>query len=198
MPRRASTSHLARIALTRSDTTDSEVSSVHGLRVTSPTRTAADLSRRLPFVEAVVALDMGVHRRLVTLDQLRHWADRHPGFHGIRQLRRALAFCEPASESAMETRLRMLLVLNRLPRPVAQARLLDESGLFLARTDLYYPSARLAIEYDGAIHRSTLAADNRRQNRLLEAGYQLLRFTASDIYAPPASVVAQVSRGLRR
>ena len=37
----------------------------------------------------------------------------------------------------------------------------------LARTDLYYPDQRLALEYDGGSHRESLVEDNRRQNRLL-------------------------------
>jgi very-short-patch-repair endonuclease len=83
------------------------------------------------------------------------------------------------------------------PGPQFQVALHDTSGGFLARTDLYYPCARLAIEYDGLSHRSSLAADNRRQNRLLEANYRLLRFTAGDLLRTPASVIAQVERALR-
>jgi len=92
----------------------------------------------------------------------------------------------------METRLRMLLILARLPKPHAQAPIHDRSGRFLGRPDLYYPDVRLAIEYDGGTHRSTLVQDNRRQNRLVHAGIRLLRFTAGDIYNSPGSVVALV------
>jgi very-short-patch-repair endonuclease len=51
---------------------------------------------------------------------------------------------------------------------------------------------RLALEYDGGTHRSTLAEDNRRQNRLVDAGIRLLRFTSGDIFNTPDSVVALV------
>jgi len=34
---------------------------------------------------------------------------------------------------------------------------------------------RPAIEYDGASHRESLTADNRRQNRMMNAGFTLLR-----------------------
>ena len=74
--------------------------------------------------------------------------------------------------------------------------LLDDFGLFIARPDLYYPGARLAVEYDGASHRDSLAADNRRQNRLIDAGYRILRFTAGDVLNTPAGVVAVVRRSL--
>ncbi|HXM58066.1 MAG TPA: DUF559 domain-containing protein [Candidatus Dormibacteraeota bacterium] len=93
----------------------------------------------------------------------------------------------------METRLRLLLVNAGLPRPQAQAEVRDERGAFIARVDLYYPEQRLAIEYDGANHRDRLVADDRRQNRLLAAGYRLLRFTAPDVETRPDVVVADVA-----
>lgn len=156
----------------------------------------ADLGRGLPLVEAVVVLDMALKRRLVANTELSDWTRAHSGYHGIRQLRRALDLAEPATESPMETRLRLLLVLSGLPRPQVQASLFDNDGGFIARADLYYASRCLAVEYDGINHRSNLAADNRRQNRLLEAGYRLLRFTAGDILRTPAAVVGQVERAL--
>ncbi len=83
-------------------------------------------------------------------------------------------------------------------RPLAQVQLHDEHGQFVARPDFYYPEQRLALEYDGASHRDSLAADNRRQNRLMDAGYRLLRFTAADVLSCPESVVALVGRALAR
>src|SRR5215472_18073560 len=120
---------------------------------------------------------------------------RAPQGHGA--LRQVIELAEPASESAMETRLRMLLVLAGLPRPEAQVPLHDERGRFVGRPDLYYPEHRLGLEYDGATHRTSLAQDNRRQNRLQDAGYRLLRFTAADINRTPDGVVALVTRQLR-
>ncbi len=92
----------------------------------------------------------------------------------------------------METRLRMLLVLNRLPRPQVQVPIHDGSGQFVGRPDLYYEKHLLGIEYDGGTHRHSLAEDNHRQNRLLNAGVRLLRFTASDVLGDPHALVRQV------
>ena len=103
---------------------------------------------------------------------------------------------EPATESPMETRMRMTLVLAGLPRPQAQVALHDAQGLFLGRADLYYPAQRLILEYDGATHRTSLVEDDRRQNRLLNAGHHLLRFTFADINGTPDAVIAQVRRAL--
>jgi very-short-patch-repair endonuclease len=52
------------------------------------------------------------------------------------------------------------------------------------------------LEYAGAHHRENLAGDNRRQNRLVDAGYRLLRFTAADVLSAPDSIVALVRRAL--
>jgi very-short-patch-repair endonuclease len=41
-----------------------------------------------------------------------------------------------------------------------------------------------------------LIEDNRRQNLLINAGFRLLRFTATDIYQHPEVVVAQVRAAL--
>lgn len=96
----------------------------------------------------------------------------------------------------METRLRMLLVQAGLPRPLVQVSLCDEVEVFVGRPDLFYPRQRLAIEYDGTGHRETMAADNRRQNRLIDAGYRILRFTAGDVLGTPESVLALVRKSL--
>jgi very-short-patch-repair endonuclease len=140
---------------------------------------------------------MALQRRLVKLAQLRAYAEAHPRTWGVAHLRRVLDLAEPASESAMETRLRLVLVLAGLPRPQVQVPLYDERGRFLGRPDLHYPEQRLGLEYDGATHRSSLAEDNRRQNRLQDAGYRLLRFTSVDVNRTPEEVVALVARQLR-
>ena len=194
LPRRSPTSRLAGVSLTRSDVDDTDVANVQDLPATSARRTIADLARRLPLVDAVVQLDVALHRRLVRIDQLRLWVDAHTGYRGIGRLRRALDLAEPASESPMETRLRMLLVLAGLPKPQVQVSIYDENGHFVARPDLCYSAKRLVLEYDGGTHRNSLVADNRRQNRLLDAGYRVLRFTASDIYQSQSSVVGLVRR----
>jgi very-short-patch-repair endonuclease len=167
-----------------------------GQPATSVVRTIADLGRRLSLPEAVAALDMALHRRLLELIDLRSWASAHPRYRGAARLRRAIELAEPATESVMETRLRLLLVLAGLPRPLAQIPLGDEDGHFVGRPDFYYPRHRVALEYDGSTHRDNLIGDNRRQNRLVDAGYRVLRFTAADVLSTPDSVVALVRRAL--
>ena len=83
-----------------------------------------------------------------------------------------------------------------LPRPEAQVTLHDERGRFLGRPDLYYPAQRLCLEYDGGTHRDSLVEDNHRQNRLVNAGFRLLRFTAADFQRSPGAIVVLVAAAL--
>jgi len=180
------------IALRRCLLGKGEIVRVRGLPATSAARTMAEVCSRLPLVESVVIADAALHGKVVRADQLDAWVVAHGGQRGLRTLRRVLDLAEPASESPMESRLRMVLINGGLPRPRAQVSIHDRWGRFVARLDLFYEQQRLGIEYDGAVHRESLAADNRRQNKLLRAGVRLLRFTAADVLGNPDPVVHQV------
>jgi len=198
LPATSHISLLAGVVVRRSEVRADEVVTRRRLPTTTVLRTLTDLGRRVPLLEGVAAIDMALHRGLINASALREWVNTHPRFPGVARLRRAIELAEPATESVMETRLRLVLILGGLPRPLAQVQLHDEHGQFVARPDFYYPEQRLALEYDGASHRDSLAADNRRQNRLMDAGYRLLRFTAADVLSCPESVVALVGRALAR
>src|ERR1700693_5733536 len=156
-----------------------------GFRTTSLARTLWDLSRRLSLVEAVVITDMALQAGLIRHSALNQFVDRGAGRKGVDTARRVLQLAGGPSESPMETRLRMLLVLNGLPRPEVQTTIRDERGSFLGRPDLYYREHRLGVEYDGETHRASLVEDNRRQNRRLLAEIRLLRFTGADVLRRP-------------
>lgn len=187
VPRATGVASRAGIRVHRSLTLDGrDVVVRQGLRTTSIQRTLRDLAGRMNLTEVVVLVDAAVRRRLITLEELA----------AMPRLERAVALADPAAESPMETRLRVMLVLNRLPRPQVQVALHGPTGEFVGRVDLYYPSRRLAIEYDGGHHRDRLIEDTRRQNAILRAGYGLLRFTAPDVLRTPDATVAQVRAAL--
>jgi len=158
---------------------------VRGLRALTVHRTLSDLSIRLSAVETLIALDAAIKAGLV---------DR-PSLLACNRLRRLGELAMPA-ESPMETRLRWLPIEAGLPEPEVQTDLHDAHGRFVGRADLHYRMARLVIEYDGGNHRDRLVEDNRRQNALINAGYRVLRFTASDVYNRAEAVVAVVRSAL--
>ena len=173
----------------------SEVVTVRRLRALALPLTLAGLCLQRPPVEALVALDMAVHLGLTDRVALIQFAEAARGRPGMARMRLLALLAAPA-ESPMETRLRWLLIQAGLPRPEVQANLRDAAARFVGRADLYYPDARLVLEYDGDNHRQRLVEDNRRQNALINAGYRLLRFTASDIHSRADVVVAQVRAAL--
>ena len=172
LPLRSGTRSRPGLRVRRCDLPLSETTTVRGMRATTVRQTLRDLGRRLSRPEALVLADAAMRLGLGRFDEL----------------------AEPA-ESPMETRLRWLLLKAGLPRPEVQSDLHDSQGRFVGRADIYYPMARLVIEFDGGNHRDRLVGDNRRQNLLINAGFKVLRFTASDLYNRPETIVALVSAG---
>ena len=137
----------------------SEAIKVRGLRALTLHRALCDLCLRWPAVEVLVAIDMAIYGRLTDATALGRYAETAAGRPGVRRLRSLTELAGPA-ESPMETRLRWLLIQRGLPRPEVQTNLRDEKNQFLGRADLYYPAARLILEYDGANHRDRLVEGN--------------------------------------
>ncbi len=185
------------LCIKRASLARDDVALINRTPVTTVERTLLDVSESRTLTEAVVLADRATHLHLTDVRKLEQTAARSSGRPGVATFRRAIEHIEPATESQMESRLRMLIVLKRLPRPIAQHPIHDDAGIFLGRVDFFYPEAKLAIEYDGEVHRENLAEDNRRQNRLIAAGIRLFRFTAGDIYNRPDVVIRQIRGALR-
>jgi very-short-patch-repair endonuclease len=179
------------------ETPSAEVIAIRGLRATALPLTLMTLCLQRPAVEALIAIDNAIHLGLTDPVALAQYAEAAKGRYGVPRLKSLASFAAPA-ESPMETRLRWLLIRAGLPPPVVQANLQDSAARFLGRADLYYPQSRLVLEYDGGNHRERLVEDDRRQNLLVNASYQLLRFTAADIYGRADVVVAQVRAALAK
>jgi very-short-patch-repair endonuclease len=169
-----------------------EITMVDGVAVTAPVRTAYDLAREPPLVEAVVALDALSHRCRFAPDAVLDLRRRHLGARGSVQLPQAVGLANPLAESPMESRVRVVIVLDGLPVPVLQ----HPVGPFLL--DLAYPGIRLAIEYDGEAHREQVRAmrDLDRQAYLSAAGWKVLRFTAAQVLRRPRWVAARIREEL--
>uniref|UniRef100_UPI003F491F6E endonuclease domain-containing protein n=1 Tax=Pseudonocardia sp. CA-138482 TaxID=3240023 RepID=UPI003F491F6E len=84
----------------------------------------------------------------------------------------------------------MELVLAGLPEPKVQYRIEDEHGFVLARADLAYPEAKLAIEYDGRTHLNPVRAERDRQRdaTLASYGWETLHLGRDQLYALPQTL----------
>ncbi|MFI6128009.1 endonuclease domain-containing protein [Micromonospora sp. NPDC051141] len=185
------------LTVVRSSLPDEDRTRFAGLPVTTALRTAFDLGRLGPRVEALVAVDALLRRRVVRLSALRDYAETRSGWPGAPLLREVLTLAEPLSESPMETRLRLLL-LDAGIGPLTAQHEIRAAGRFVARVDLACPVLRLAIEYDGDHHRERahFRRDVARLNALRAAGWVVLRFTADDVLRRPDATVALVRQAL--
>jgi very-short-patch-repair endonuclease len=165
----------------RRDLPASDVAQVGEWQCTTGLRTALDIARWDPLPEAVAALDLMVARGVVREVALREAAGAGTG-RGSRQTRRAVDLVDARAESQPESRLRVILTLAGLP-PVPQYVVRGLVGEFVARVDLAYPDARVAVEYDGAWHAEggQFVRDRRRLNELTAAGWVVLHVTAADL-----------------
>lgn len=165
-----------------------DVQLLHRRRCTTGLRTALDIARREPLIEAVVGLDVLLARAVVGKGELGEAAARVSG-RGSRRARRAVELADGRAQSPPESRLRVLLILAGLA-PVPQFTVRDQDGDFVARVDLAFPEQRIAIEYDGAWHSEPgqFAKDRRRLNRLVAAGWTVLHVTAAEMRDPEALI----------
>lgn len=171
-----------------------ETTTVGPVTVTDERRTAFDLGRRPPLVEAVVAIDALSRVGEFAPAELIHFGYDHLGARGTGLLRAAVRLADPLSGSPMETRIRLALHRGGLPAPVLQ----HPVGPFAL--DLSYPDRLLAVEYDGREHRTAERAlrDLRREAYLTRLGWAVLRFRARDVLGRPWWVADQVRRELVR
>lgn len=173
------------VSIVRSDTTRIGV-----IPVSSPVRTLIDLAGMLHTDTLEEHLDDALRRRLVTAkaldDRIRALVPNgRPGLATLRDL--VLQRSAGAPESPLETRFRRVLKRAGLPNPVVQHEVLASDGTLVARVDLAYPAAKLAIEVDGYAYHSSRRdweADRLREMRLADLGWQVLRVTNATIAAP--------------
>lgn len=159
---------------------------------TTGLRTALDIARHEPVVEAVPALDVLLAKVVVGRKELIEAVAAGVPGRGAARARTAVALASPLAESQPESRVRVALALAGL-RPVPQYSVRDADGRFVARVDLAFVEQRVAVEYDGAWHAEAgqFARDRRRLNRLQAAGWTVLHVTAADL-RDLAAVVASV------
>ena len=166
------------------------------LPVTTAAATAVRLAGLLPGDDGVVAVDQLVDRGVVELDAVRALASSGRG-PGSARAQAVCMFADGLAGSPQETRLRLLVHRSDLPVPLAQHRITDARGTFVARVDFAWPDRKVAVEYDGLWHAESgqFAKDRRRLNRLREAGWTVVFVTAADMHRP-LEVLARIASAL--
>ncbi len=180
-----------------------ETLSAGALPVTTPARTAFDLGRRLPLMEAVQRIDALMNATDVKVAAVEDIIVRHPGVRGLRRLRETLAFVDGGAESPHESLTRMLLVQAGFPRPDTQIEVRDEDGRLFARIDMGWRDHLVGVDFEGAHHWTDprqRSWDVERYARLPEFGWLDIRLTSGILHNRPQVFldrvgVALVARG---
>jgi very-short-patch-repair endonuclease len=179
----------------RTELAELDVEIHEGVPVSSALRTAWDVAAVEPLATAVAALDAMVRAGTVQPAGLTAMADAGAGRWGVTRVRRAFSLVDARAESAPESRVRVALALAGLePVPQHEVRV---DGRFIARVDLAWPEARLALEYEGAYHFEgiQIVRDDARFERLIAAGWRVIRLSAADL-RDLDGVVARVREAL--
>ncbi|MEV7329818.1 type IV toxin-antitoxin system AbiEi family antitoxin domain-containing protein [Micromonospora sp. NPDC093244] len=177
---------------------------VNGVSATAPLRTLADLCLRVDRFQAVSALDSAVNRRIVTVDDLLAIPRLVHGRRGAVAARSYLAEVDGRAQSPLETRARLRCIDGRVPPDALQLEVRDDDGYLLGIGDLGWRVHRIIAEADGRGPHGVpeaVFADRRRQNRLVNAGWTVLRFTWSDTLRPdyiPWTVRQAIAAAQRR
>ena len=181
-----------------------DVTVVDAIPVTTPVRTLLDIAATAAPERVEEALDDALRRRIVTIPQLRRRLrdiarQGRPGVTAIRSMLEARDASSAVPESVLETRLLNLLKRHRLPAPLGQYPIHDETGL-VGRIDFAWPDAKLALEGDGFrwhSGRSRFESDRLRRNRLTLLGWRVVHVTWTQMNHDPDSVAEAVRRALR-
>jgi len=158
-------------------------------RTTSLVRTVMDCARTLPFGEGLAIADSSLTKGSITRADLVAAAARMRG-PGTPKVRRVAAAANAWSASFLESVLRGLLLKAGIEGFELQVVVVN--GAFQARVDLGHRQLRIAIEADGyEFHggRRDFAADCRRYDELVAAGWLVLRFTYEQVLSNPQWVI---------
>ena len=146
-----------------------------GVPVTTPSRTWRDLVPVLP-PDRLLAVADQLLLALCSLADLEQALVIAPVRRGSARTRQVLGVAEARADSPMESVLRWQIDFG----------------------DLAWPARKVLVEFDGDVHRErgVFVRDLRRQNRLVLAGWTVLRFSSADVLGRPQEVVAAVRLAL--
>lgn len=175
-----------------------------GIAVTSVARTLLDLACAFDLRAGVVVADSAYDRRLITRQKLETILDQAAPRPGLATAREALLFARWGAQSALESVSRLSMHRTGVPVPELQVVLLEGPRV---RVDFYWPQLRLVGEADGmgkyladgdtARTVESLRAQRHREQRLRDAGYEIVRWdwpTAKD----PALLAARIFPAMAR
>jgi very-short-patch-repair endonuclease len=156
---------------------------VEGIAVTDVAWSVVDAARESTFEQGVVLAESALWREQTTSAALRSVHLSCRDWPGSRTAGRVVGFASSGSESPGESLARVAFERLGLPQPRQQVAVHDALG-FIGRVDFLWEKHRTVGEFDGRAKYATpdtLYAEKRREDRLREAGFEVVRFGWADV-----------------
>ena len=174
-----------------------EITTLEGLPVTTPERTAFDLARHGGESRAVARLDALARATHFKTEDVLEVADSHPHVRWLRRVPRLLDLVDAGAESPRESSLRMMLIAASYPRPTTQIPVPGPDGYPKYFLDMGWEDIKVAVEYDGEHHRQDPDAyrkDIIRMEYLAGVGWIVIRVVKGQTQA---HILSRVERAVR-
>lgn len=176
----------------------SEIEKVEGIRCTTVARTLLDLADVVKRRVLERAVDKAEVLRVFDGCALEAVLERAAGRRGAPLLRSILKENQigaTITESELEEHFLALCGVAGIPLPLVNQWILLEGGA--VRADFLWPDQRLIVETDGRrVHATSRAFehDRRRDQRLMLAGYRVVRCTWRQVVSEPQQLAATIRR----
>jgi hypothetical protein len=175
---------------------DSRDVTVHkGIRTTTVARTLVDLTDVLTAHQLAHVINEAAFRRRLDLADVRAAMERANGRRNLKLLWRAIDMYlggSAGTRSSLEDAFLALVAEAGLPEPLVNVSIEGDER------DFSWPDHALVVEVDGPGHERPTARsdDERRDETLAHAGYEVLRITELELAHAPREVVMRVQRAL--
>lgn len=165
-----------------------------GVRITTAARTVIDLARAGSLTAGVVVADSALHAGLTTQRQVTAVLADCARWRGIEHAQQVAALADRNAESVLESVSRVAMYEQGIPPPRTQVRVVD-GGDLVARVDFYWPDLGVVGEADGLAKyepdgrrttREIVRAEKRREERLADLGFEVVRWGWELARNPPA------------
>ena len=165
---------------------EGDVRTWDGLRISTPERLWCELSAVLSVPQLVAAGDYLVQRHgpHTTIERLAEASARFVGKIGGPRRRECLPYLDPGSESPMESELRVIVIMAKIPGFVANLSITVPGARY--RGDLAFPHKKVIIEYQSEYHfdPAQRRRDMTRIDRLQAAGWFVMQVNLDDLNNP--------------
>jgi Transcriptional regulator, AbiEi antitoxin len=170
-----------------------------GVRVTSPTRAAIEVTTIAGVEESLVTVNGLLHAGQVSAASLAEMAVVARNWPNSLTTDLVLRLADRRIESVGESRTWHLCWKQHLPMPEPQVKVRDETGQIVARVDFAWPELGVFIEFDGRVKYTELVeegsdatavvlAEKRREEQLcILTGWVCIRITWADLANPAAT-----------